>query len=71
MHGLEAQYSDRMNFVYLDIDDPRNDGFKDALGYRYQPHLLLLDGEGKILEQWVGKVGEEQLATAIRESLGE
>ncbi len=70
VHGLEAQYGDRMNFVYLDIDDPANDGFKEALGYRVQPHLFLLDAEGKILRQWLGRISGEELEEALKEALG-
>ena len=65
MHGLEAEYGDEVNFVYLDIDDAANDGFKQALGYRYQPHIFLLDGDGNILTQWVGPVTREELENAI------
>lgn len=65
MHGLEAEYNEQVNFVYLDIDDPANDGYKQALGYRYQPHILLLDGEGNVLNQWVGPVSRQDLESAI------
>ena len=62
VHGLEADYSDRMQFSYLDIDDSRNDQFKQALQYRSQPHLFLLDAEGNVVNQWLGRVSAEQLA---------
>lgn len=65
MHGLEAQYYDRVNFVYMDIDDPATSEFKQALGFRYQPHLFLLDEDGNILQQWVGFVPAEELEAAI------
>jgi len=65
VHGLEAEYYDRIQFSYLDIDDPTNDQFKRALGYQYQPHLFLLDGEGNILGQWVGRTSAEELAAAF------
>ncbi|HET7011886.1 MAG TPA: hypothetical protein VFI11_14000 [Anaerolineales bacterium] len=65
MHGLENAWGDRIRFVYLDIDDPRNDAFKSALGYQYQPHLFLLDGEGKVLRQWVGFVDGSELEAAF------
>ena len=68
MHGLEAQYGDRVNFVYLDIDDPRNDTFKRQLGYAYQPNIFLVDGEGQIIRQWVGYVSGEELEAAILDS---
>lgn len=70
MHGLEAEYSERMVFSYLDIDDPANDEFKAALNYRVQPHIFLLDGEGNILQQWVGFVSEQDLRAAIENYLG-
>ncbi len=65
MHGLEAIWGDRINFAYLDIDDPNTTPFKQQLGYRYQPHLFLLDGEGQVVQQWVGIVAEEELVAAF------
>ncbi len=67
MHGLEATWGDRINFVYLDIDDPRTDPFKRQLGYRVQPHMFLLDGEGRVLEQWLGYVEGETLESAFQQ----
>ncbi len=71
MHGLEAEYGDQVNFVYLDIDDPANDDFKQALGYRYQPHILLLDGAGNIQSQWVGPISRQDLEGVITAQLAE
>lgn len=69
VHGLEDKYSDRMIFTYLDIDDPANERFKQALDYRYQPHLFLLDAQGNVLRQWVGFVSGEELEAALLEAL--
>ena len=71
MHGLESQYADRMNFVYLDIDDPANDSFKEALGYRYQPHIFLLNADGQVLNEWVGPVTEQALVEAFEAGLAQ
>ncbi len=65
VHGLEQQWGDRINFVYLDIDDPDTTPFKRDYGYRYQPHFLLLDGEGRIVDQWVGPVAEGTFVSAF------
>ena len=54
VHGLEAKWGREINFLYLDIDDDRNDVFKRELGYRLQPHFFLLDAEGNIIQQWLG-----------------
>lgn len=60
VHGLEAEFAGQIKFVYLDIEDPDNEQFLKELGFRYQPHFLLLDGEGKIIQQWLGPVTAEQ-----------
>jgi hypothetical protein len=59
VHGLEVEYYGEIDFVYLDVDDPANDGFKSLLGYRYQPHFMLIDGEGNIIQQWLGPVSAD------------
>ncbi len=69
IHSFEALYADRMNFIYLDIDDPAASRHKRSLGYRYQPHFFLLDRDGKILIQWVGWMTTEELRNAIEGAL--
>ncbi len=70
MHGLEAKYAGKIDFVYLDIDDPDTNPFKSQLGYRYQPHMYLLDGEGNVLMQWVGFAIEGELDAALQSVAG-
>lgn len=65
VHGLEQQWGGRINFVYLDIDDPDTTDFKRQFGYRYQPHFFLLDGRGQIVDQWVGPVSEATFISAF------
>ncbi len=69
MHGLEAEYYDRINFIYLDIDDPANETFKGILDFRYQPQLILLDGNGQILYQWIGPIPREEFVAAFEDVL--
>ena len=71
MHGLEVEYYDKIDFVYLDIDNPDNGTFKKELGFRYQPQLLLLDGNGEILYQWIGPIPREEFVTAFEEVLSQ
>jgi thiol-disulfide isomerase/thioredoxin len=67
--GLEAQYYNRVNFIYLDSDDPANIGLKQILGYRQDPQFLILSGDGKILSQWTGQVDRSELSRAIDAAL--
>lgn len=69
VHGLEVEYHEEIEFVYLDIDDPANDQFKQELGFRYQPHFILVDGAGNILDQWLGPVSAEDFREAFSKYL--
>ena len=71
MHGLEVEYYDKINFMYLDIDNPDNDAFKKELGFRYQPQLFLLDGDGETLYQWIGPIPREEFVTAFEDVLSQ
>jgi hypothetical protein len=65
VHGLEAEYYNRIEFSYLDIDDPANDEFKRILGFRVQPQFLFLDENGEIIQQWFGRVSAEDFRSAF------
>jgi thioredoxin-like negative regulator of GroEL len=69
VHGLEAEYFGKVQFAYLDADDPQTRDFQRTLGFYYQPELYLLDAEGKVLEKWVGYVSQEELETAFAQYL--
>ena len=65
VHGLEVEYLDKINFVYLDVDDSANSSYLKELGYRYQPHFILIDGQGSVLQQWLGPVKAGDFRTAF------
>ena len=65
VHGLQAKYEDKIQFTYLDIDDPNTKSFKHVLGYRVQPHFFLLDANGKTVKEWLGYIQESDLVTAF------
>lgn len=72
IHSLEAQYQDRMNFIYLDTDNPATSELKRKLGYRDQPdnpQFFLLDRSGKILKKWAGAVSAEEFENAFNAAL--
>lgn len=65
IQGVQAEYSDQVNFVYLDIDNPAVDSFKSDLGFQREPQFFLLDPQGRVLKQWVGYVSVSDLRAAI------
>jgi len=67
MNVLEQRYSDRVRFVYLDIDDPANSLFKTLLANRLPPVYFLLDGSGNILHEWQGYIELDAFETTFAE----
>ncbi len=65
VHGLEEAYAGQIGFVYLDVDDPAVTPLEVQLGFRAQPHLLLLYADGSVAKQWVGITAEEDLMAAM------
>lgn len=71
MHGLEAEYFGKIDFTYLDVDDPANETFKQQFKFVYQPQLILLDGDGQIVQQWIGPKPREEFVTAFEAILSQ
>ena len=69
VHGLEAKYFGRIQFSYLDADDSNTLDFQRTLGFRYQPEVYLLDGEGNVLQKWVGYTSEEEFEAVFAQYL--
>ena len=69
VHGLEAKYFGRIQFTYLDADDPQTDDFQRTLGFYYQPEVYLLDAEGKVLQKWVGYTTQEDFEAVFAQYL--
>ena len=66
VHGLEAEYKGQVKFVYLNIEDRGTEEIKRTLGFRSQPQFFLLDGDGMVLDQWIGFVEVETFHTAFK-----
>jgi thioredoxin-like negative regulator of GroEL len=65
VHGLEAKYFGKIKFSYLDADDSNTFDFQQALGFRYQPEVYLLDGNGNVLKKWIGYTSEQDFETVF------
>ncbi len=59
VHGLEAKYFGKIQFSYLDADDPNTFDFQRTLGFYSQPEVYLLDGNGNVLKKWFGFTSEQ------------
>lgn len=69
VHGLEADYGDQLDFVYYDIDAAESQDAMREYNFRVQPHFILLDVDGEIVQEWFGSVPAEQFITAFEDTL--
>ena len=69
VHGLEADYGNCIEFVYLDIDDSVNADAMRQFKFQAQPLLILLDGNGKELWRKFGRITREALEAELKTAL--
>ena len=65
VHGLEKTYAGRIDFLYLNVADARNDGAKRAFGFRATPHFFLTTSTGQVRDSMQGIVPEDSLSRAL------
>ena len=62
LKGLETEWGDKVNFIFLNVDDLLNSEHLSKLSrFNVVPQLVLLDGNGKIVKGWVGSVPSETI----------
>lgn len=65
VHGLERTYAGRIDFLYLNVAEARNDSAKRAFGFRATPHFFLTTADGATRESMQGVVPEDSLRRAL------
>jgi thioredoxin-like negative regulator of GroEL len=69
VHGLEEQYEGRIDFLYLNIAEARNDSAKRAFGFRSTPHFFLVNSRGVARDSIQGVVPSDSLRGALERLL--
>ena len=69
VHGLEEEYGNDIDFVYVDVDDPETRDIQQQYGRRGQPHFILVGADGEIVTQWFGTVQAMAFEEAFQEVL--
>ena len=63
---MEAKWGDKVNFVYLNVDDPMNSNHLQRLSrLKVVPEVILLNGNGEVIKDWVGPPSEADLTSAL------
>lgn len=71
VHGLEKQYAGRIDFLYLNVADPRNADAKRTLGFRSTPHFFLLQRDGTPADTLRGVVPADTVRAALDRLFGQ
>jgi hypothetical protein len=69
VHGLEAKYFGKINFFFLDADDPATRDYQGKLGFQYQPYFVLIGADGKEVKRWAGFVSQDEFETTFADVL--
>ncbi len=66
-HVEEAkrQFGDKIDFVSIDIDDPKNHALVEQYGVHAVPNMFFLGQQGQVLDHMVGFQGKDALMKAI------
>ncbi len=65
VHGLEQEHGDRVDFQYIDREDPANAEIVEKYDIRTQPIFILIDENGVETERWFGVVSPEDFEAAF------
>ena len=70
VHGLEKQYEGKIDFLYLNIAEARNDSAKRAFGFRSTPHFFFVNAVGVAQDSMRGVVPADSVRAALNRLIG-
>ena len=69
MHGLEQQYSDRIEFVALDFDDKSLNAVRSKYDITDRSQYVLLDANDQIVHRWYGYLDKADVQKVLDDFL--
>ena len=65
MDGLEAEFSGRVHFARLNVDEPEQARIQQSYGMRGHPSVVILDANGEPTQRYFGAEEAETLRAAL------
>jgi len=65
VHGLESEWKDRVEFVYVNVADSTTRGVRTRLGFGATPHFFFLDATGAVGAVLQGVVARDSLEAQL------
>lgn len=69
VHRLEAEYWDKVDFIYLNQYDSANQRVFDRYGMRGRPVFALITPEGDEIIKWFGAKSEDEMRKILDDYL--
>lgn len=69
MHGLEAEYGDRVAFERLDVAQPENEQIQLRYDLRGHPTAVVLDPQGEVVARFFGVQPAADIRPALDRAL--
>jgi hypothetical protein len=69
VHGLQAEFGDRVDFIHADVDDQATRGALDRYAITGRTQYVLVDAEGNIIQKWFGRLSPQAVADFIEDAL--
>lgn len=65
VHGLERAYAGRVDFIYLNVADPKNGDAKRRFGFVSTPHFFFLRADGTPVDTMRGVIPADSVQHAL------
>ncbi len=65
VHGLGRKYEGTIDFLYLNVGEPRTAAARRQLQFNSTPQIMLLNPDGTKFREWVGIVDELELTAGL------
>lgn len=69
--GLQAEFSDEIEFVWLNIDDSNSLPLRQEYGIVGRTNYVLVDAAGNPLQRWYGYLSEPDVAAVLEEFIAQ
>ncbi len=71
MNRLNEQFSDRVDFFYLNVDEAQTQDIMSDLAIRNRSTYVILDADGNEVHRWIGSLPFDGAAHDLEVALGE
>lgn len=65
MNGLQEQFGEEIQFIWLNIDDPNTLPLREQFGIVQRSRYVLVNAVGEQAQIWIGRLDETEVEEAL------